>query len=142
MALNQIQEEIKKALVALGERSRFSEAILAKKIRENTRFDGKKKAGLSLLDIEKASDELFETDGVNYSFMMNSANDLLIERTLDSRRLEGEVRQRRLKSEKSMTLFTNGDFTGAKGEKGGKAKKNGKRADRRKMNVNGDFELD
>ncbi len=116
MSLTPLQNQIQAALKNIGERTRFSEAILAKKIREQCKIEGKKKAGIALLDLEKAASYLEETENIHFSFMLNSANDLLVEKTETSRLLEGEARQRRLKSEKSMSLFTNSDL----GETGGK----------------------
>lgn len=111
MTLTPLQNQIQAVLKSIGERTRFSEAILAKKIREQSKIEGKKKAGIALLDLEKAAAFLEETENIHFSFMLNSANDLLVEKTETSRLLEGEARQRRLKSEKSMSLFTNSDFT-------------------------------
>ncbi|MCR4953081.1 MAG: hypothetical protein K6A43_03305 [Treponema sp.] len=144
--LTSLQNEIQKALVALGDRARFSEAILAKKIRENCKIEGKKKAGISLVDLEQAAEFLEESEDAHYSFMLNSANDLLIEKTETSRFLEGEVRQRRLKSEKSMSIFTNNDLTKSSSDgDGGKGKlkqkqKSKNRMERKSININSDFE--
>lgn len=140
MALSPVQNEIKKALICLVEHSRFSENVLAKKIRENAKIEGKKKAGISLADLEKAIAELEEENHIHYSLMMNSANDILIESSENSRPLEGEVRQRRLKSEKSMEIFTDSDI---KSVHSGKAKgkvKRSKRIESKKMNIYGDYE--
>jgi hypothetical protein len=116
MSLTTLQNQIQAVLKSIGERTRFSEAILAKKIREQCKIEGKKKAGIALLDLEKAASFLEETENTHFSFMLNSANDLIVEKTETPRLLEGEARQRRLKSEKSMSLFTNSDL----GETGGK----------------------
>ena len=136
MTLTPLQNEIQQALTKLGDRSRFSEAILAKAIREKCKIDGKKKAGITLVDLEKAAAFLEETSGAHYSFMLNSANDLLIEKTEGTRLLEGEARQRRLKSEKAMTIFTNSDLT----KKDGKKQKLQARTIRKSINVHSDFE--
>lgn len=142
MELTAIQNEIQKALVKLGDRARFSEAILAKKIREECKIDGKKKAGLALTDLEKVAAFLEDSVGLHYSFMLNSANDLLIEKTEQPRLLEGDVRQRRLKSEKSMSLFTSSDLKG----KGTGIKKKSRvhtervRTERHAINIYSDFE--
>ena len=121
MSLTPLQIQIQAVLKSIGERTRFSEAILAKKIREQCKIEGKKKAGIALLDLEKAASFLAETENTHFSFMLNSANDLIVEKTETPRLLEGDSRQRRLKSEKSMSLITNSDL-GA-----GNAKKSGKR---------------
>ena len=116
MSLKPLQIRIQAVLKSIGERTRFSEAILAKKIREQCKIEGKKKAGIALLDLEKAASFLEETENTHFSFMLNSANDLIVEKTETPRLLEGDARQRRLKSEKSMSLITNSDV----GETGGK----------------------
>ncbi|WP_191017987.1 hypothetical protein [Treponema zioleckii] len=141
MNLNRIQTEIQKALVKLGERSRFSEAVLAKKIREEIGIDGKKKAGIALLDLEKAAEFLEESEGFHYSFMLNSANDLLIEKTCESRFLEGESRSRRLKSERAMSLFTDGDIEKSTSKKSLHSKKSKNlRTERKSIQLQSDFE--
>ena len=152
MGLTAIQDEIQKVLFKLGEHSRFSEAVLAKKIREECKLEGKKKAGIALADIEAAAAFLEETQGFHYSFMLNSANDLLVEKTETSRLLEGEARQRRLKSEKSMSLFTNSDLSADSGKKSAKqdmrsnhtnrTSRNSRpaRTERKSLNINSNFE--
>lgn len=52
--LSVIQTEIAKALEQLKNKALVTEADLAKKIRLNTKFEGKPKAGISLNDIENA----------------------------------------------------------------------------------------
>ena len=52
--MNLIQDEIAKALVQLSEKSLITEAVVAKKIRENLKLEGKNKAGLCFTDIEAA----------------------------------------------------------------------------------------
>ncbi len=141
MNLSKIQNEIQKALVKMGDRSRFSEAVLAKKIREECHVAGKKKAGLALLDLEKAAQFLEEEQGFYYSFMLNSANDLLIEKSEESRFLEGENRTRRIKSERSMSLFTDSDVSlnsESKKERSKQIKK--PRTERKSINLQSDFE--
>ena len=158
MSLTPLQNQIQAVLKSIGERTRFSEAILAKKIREHCKIEGKKKAGIALLDLEKAVSFLEETENIHFSFMLNSANDLIVEKTETPRLLEGEARQRRLKSEKSMSLFTNSDL----GENGGKMGKSASkraaqnaqpnhpnrisrhphpsRTERKSLNINSNFE--
>lgn len=135
MTLTPLQNEIQQALIKLGDRSRFSEAILAKTIREKCKIEGKKKAGIALADLEKAASFLEETTGAHYSFMLNSANDLLIEKTENKRLFEGEARQRRLKSEKAMSIFTNLDVTGKT-----KKPKPQTRTVRKSINIHSNFE--
>ncbi len=60
MSLSPIQNEIKRALVAMGGRSKFTDAQLAKKLRELCRIDGKKKAVLALADVLAAMESLGE----------------------------------------------------------------------------------
>ena len=142
MALTPLQNEIQAALIKLGDHSRFSEAILAKTIREKCKVEGKKKAGIALVDLEKAVAFLEETTGAHYSFMLNSNNDLLIEKTENIRFLEGEVRQRRLKSEKSMSIFTNSDVNKKEdAQKKSKSKQKPQaRTVRKSININSNFE--
>ncbi len=141
MGLTAIQDEIQKVLFKLGEHSRFSEAVLAKKIREECKLEGKKKAGIALADIEAAAAFLEETQGLHYSFILNSANDILIEKTEETRFLAGEPRQRRLKSEKSRQVFTSFDVTAkcaAKPNRRGAAFPK-KRTERKSIPLTGDF---
>ena len=152
MSLTPLQSQIQAVLKSIGERTRFSEAILAKKIREQCKIEGKKKAGIALLDLEKAASFLEETENIHFSFMLNSANDLLVEKTETSRLLEGEARQRRLKSEKSMSLFTNSDLGADSGKKSAKqdmrsnhtnrTSRNSRpaRTERKSLNINSNFE--
>ena len=108
-SLSPIQQEILKALQALGEKSKYPETLVAKKIRENNKIATKKKSVIALADIEKVLSFL-EADGTAYySLSLNSANDLLIEKTSESKPLSPEARQRRVKSERSLTIFTNKD---------------------------------
>ena len=135
--LSRVQEEIKKALESQSEKSRFSEAVLAKKIRENTKLEGKKKAGIGLADLEKAVLAL-EEEGIYFSIIMNSANDLILEKTEKAKALEKDARQRRLKSEKSMSILTDADFKNGSGKSGeGRPKI---RTERKKINIYSDFE--
>jgi hypothetical protein len=108
-SLSPIQQEILKALQALGEKSKYPETLVAKKIRENNKIATKKKSVIALADIEKVL-AFLEADGTAYySLSLNSANDLLIEKTGESKPLSPEARQRRVKSERSLTIFTNKD---------------------------------
>jgi hypothetical protein len=108
-SLSPIQQEILKALQALGEKSKYPETLVAKKIRENNKIATKKKSVIALADIEKVL-AFLEADGTAYySLSLNSANDLLIEKTSESKPLSPEARQRRVKSERSLTIFTNKD---------------------------------
>lgn len=140
MTLTLLQNKIQSALIKLGDHSRFSETILAKKIREECKLNGKKKAGIALADLEKAALFLEEQTGAHYSFMLNSANDILIEKTETTRLLQGDARQRRLKSEKSMSLFSNSDV--AVNLNSNKKATPKPRTERKSININSNFEDD
>lgn len=108
-SLSPIQQEILKALEAAGAKSKYSETVLAKKIRENAKISTKKKAVLALTDLEKVLDYLSENNIASYSLSLNSANDLLIEKSAEPKPLSPDARQRRIRSERSMMIFTNKD---------------------------------
>ena len=142
--MNQIQEEIAAALIQLSEKSLITEAILAKKIRENIKLQGKQKAGLVFTDIEAAINYLEEDKNLHFALHLNSANDILIKQADAVAGLEGDVRKRRLASEKSMLVLTNGDVKKAHdGKKGGGKngpKPHSKRTDTKKLNVNKNYD--
>ena len=115
--LSVIQTEIAKALEQLKNKALVTEADLAKKIRLNTKFEGKPKVGISLNDIENAICFLQETQGIFYSVHCNSANDLFFKKEDTQKELDGTFRQRRLKSEKNMTILTSNDFKTNNAEK-------------------------
>ena len=50
--LTPIQKEIVAALEQMKEKSLITEAVLAKKVRENAKIHGKNKAGSSLKDLD------------------------------------------------------------------------------------------
>lgn len=133
-----IQIEIEKALEQLSEKSTFTEAILAKKIRENNKIDGKKKAGIALLDLQTAICSLEEKQ-IFYSIHITSVNEILLKKETAATELETEAKRRRQSSEKSMTILTSGDLK-AGGGKSGNGKKNQKRSDRKSIRVNDDFD--
>jgi hypothetical protein len=129
--LSPIQKEIASALEQLQEKSLITEAILAKKVRENTKIQGKNKAGISLKDLDICIEYLAENKGPLYALHLNSANDILIKKEENWKLLEGDAKKRRQSSEKSMSVLTNGDLRSkASGGKGIQ-----KRSDRKKMNV-------
>ncbi len=141
MALTQIQEEIIRALREMGEKSRFTEAILAKKIRELNKMDSKKKAGIALQDLEAAIFSLEEEGDRPYALTVNSSNELLIERRDEAKQLTAEARQRRLRSEKSMTVLKSTDLEQRQGKKDAKsAKPRQMRTRRESLNIYGDWE--
>ena len=133
-----IQIEIEKALEQLSEKSTFTEAILAKKIRENNKIDSKKKAGIALLDLQTAICALEEKQ-IFYSIHITSVNEILLKKETAATELEIEAKRRRQSSEKSMTILTSGDLK-AGGGKSGNGKKNQKRSDRKSIRVNANFE--
>lgn len=108
-SLSPIQKAILSALEAQGDKAKYPETVLAKKIRSDEGIETKKKAIIALSDLEKVIAYQEENDIAHYAITMNSANDLLIERTEVSKPLSPEAHQRRLRSEKSMTIFTNKD---------------------------------
>ena len=141
MALTQIQEEIIRALRERGEKSRFTEAILAKKIRELNKMDSKKKAGIALQDLEAAIFSLEEEGDRPYALTVNSSNELLIERRNEAKQLTAEARQRRLRSEKSMTVLKSTDLEQRQGKKDAKsANPRQMRTRRESLNIYGDWE--
>ena len=142
--MNQIQEEIATALIQLSEKSLITEAVVAKKIRENIKLQGKQKAGLVFTDIEVAINYIEENNNLHFALHLNSANDILIKQAAAAAGLEGDARKRRLASEKSMSVLTNGDVKkAAEGKSGGGKngpKPHSKRTDTKKLNVNKNFD--
>lgn len=140
--LSPVQNEIYNAMKQMSEKASFTEFQLAKKIRENTKFDGKKKAGLSINDL-LAAIEVLNSEGIFYSIHVNSVNECLLRKENEASELALEAKQRRQKSEKSMVIFTSGDFVNNKSNsgKGGKSGKGPeKRNQRRKLSIYGDYE--
>ena len=141
--LSVIQTEIAKALEQLKNKALVTEADLAKKIRLNTKFEGKPKAGISLNDIENAICFLQETQGVFYSIHCNIANDLFFKKEDSPKELDGTFRQRRLKSERNMTILTSNDFKSKNTEKKNKkSSKKVKRTESKKLYIYGNYESD
>lgn len=127
--LTPIQKEIVTALEQLKAKSLITEAILAKKIRENAKIQGKNKAGICLKDLETCIEYLAENNELTFSLRLNSANDILIKKENTHELLEAEAKKRRQSSEKSLTVLTNGDVK--QKNSGSNALK--KRNDRKKM---------
>ena len=143
--MNLIQQEIAKALVQLSEKSLITEAAVAKKIRENLKLEGKNKAGLCFTDIEAAIINIEENNDLHFAVHLNSANDILIKQSESAGGLEGDARKRRLSSEKSMSVLTNGDRKKApdgksSGKNGNGPKPYKKRTDKMRMNVNKNYD--
>ena len=134
--LTPIQKEIASALEQLKEKSLITEAVLAKKVREKAKIQGKNKAGICLKDLEACIEYLAENNQLNFSLHLNAANDILIKKEETFRLLENDAKKRRQSSEKSISVLTNGDLkekgSGKKSAQNGKAAK--KRTDRKKLN--------
>jgi len=136
--LTPIQKEIVLALEQLKEKSLITEAILAKKIRENSKIQGKNKAGICLKDLELCLEHLSENNQLNFALHLNSANDILIKKEENFKLLESDAKKRRQSSEKSISVLTNSDLQNKKSTK----PISKKRTDRKKMHFNDieDFE--
>ena len=136
--LTPIQKEIVLALEKLKEKSLITEAILAKKIRENSKIQGKNKAGLCLKDLEICLEHLSQNNQLNFALHLNSANDILIKKEENFKLLESDAKKRRQSSEKSISVLTNSDLQNKKSTK----QISKKRTDRKKLHFNNieDFE--
>lgn len=136
--LTPIQKEIVLALEQLKEKSLITEAILAKKIRENSKIQGKNKAGLCLKDLEICLEHLSQNNQLNFALHLNSANDILIKKEKNFKLLESDAKKRRQSSEKSISVLTNSDLQNKKSTK----QISKKRTDRKKLHFNDieDFE--
>lgn len=136
--LTPIQKEIVLALEQLKEKSLITEAILAKKIRENSKIQGKNKAGLCLKDLEICLEHLSQNNQLNFALHLNSANDILIKKEENFKLLESDTKKRRQSSEKSISVLTNSDLQNKKSTK----QISKKRTDRKKLHFNDieDFE--
>lgn len=131
-----IQEEIYKAIKQMSEKVQFTEAVIAKKVRENTKLEGKKKAGLSLADIMAATNALAD-ENIFYSIHINSVNECLLKKEDEFKVLSLEAKQRRQKSEKSIILITSNDI--GKNIAGKSKGKKEKRSERTKMSIYDDY---
>jgi len=136
--LTPIQKEIVLALEQLKEKSLITEAILAKKIRENSKIQGKNKAGLCLKDLEICLEHLSQNNQLNFALHLNSANDILIKKEENFKLLDSDAKKRRQSSEKSISVLTNSDLQNKKSTK----QISKKRTDRKKLHFNDieDFE--
>ena len=136
--LTPIQKEIVLALEQLKEKSLITEAILAKKIRENSKIQGKNKAGICLKDLELCLEHLSQNNQLNFALHLNSANDILIKKEENFKLLDSDAKKRRQSSEKSISVLTNSDLQNKKSTK----PISKKRTDRKKMHFNDieDFE--
>lgn len=136
--LTPIQKEIVLALEQLKEKSLITEAILAKKIRENAKIQGKNKAGLCLKDLELCLEHLSQNNQLSFALHLNSANDILIKKEENFKLLESDAKKRRQSSEKSISVLTNSDLQNKKSTKPNSKK----RTNRKKLHFNNieDFE--
>ena len=126
--LTPIQKEIVAALEKMKEKALITEAVLAKKVRENAKIQGMNKAGICLKDLEICIEYLAEKD-LTFALHLNSANDILIKKEDEYKLLEADAKKRRQSSEKSISVLTNGDLR----QKASGAKTPKKRNDRKKM---------
>ena len=127
--LSPIQKEISTALEQMKEKALITEAVLAKKVRENAKIQGKNKAGICLKDLEICIEYLAENKDLPFALHLNSANDILIKKEEAWKLLDGDAKKRRQSSEKSISVLTNGDLRTK--SSGGKVPK--KRSDRKKV---------
>lgn len=97
--LNQIQNEILKAIEHQSGKALCTEAIIAKRIRDNANIEGKQKAGLAIQDVEKAVAAL-ETKELFYSINLNSANDIPLKKEDEIKYLDPDAKRRRLGAKK------------------------------------------
>ena len=137
-----IQNELIKALDAMGERNRFTDAQLAKKLREVAKIDGKNKAVIVLADLTAAIESIAES-GKIFSITVTSANDLVIERTKTFKEITLENKQRRQRHEKSCTIFTSSDLNQSSDKNRNinlKKKKSTKRTVRENLDANSEWE--
>ena len=136
-----IQNELIKALEAMGERNRFTDAQLAKKLREIANIDGKNKAVIALADLTAAIKSIAES-GKIFSITVTSANDLVIERTETFKEITLENKQRRQRHEKSCTIFISSDLNQSSDKNRNinlKKKKSTKRTVRESLDANSEW---
>ena len=137
-----IQNELIKALEAMGERNRFTDAQLAKKLREIANIVGKNKAVIALADLTAAIKSI-AVSGKIFSITVTSANDLVIERTENFKEIALENKQRRQRHEKSCSIFTSSDLNQSSDKTRNinlKKKKSTKRTVRESLDVNSEWE--
>lgn len=138
MSLSPLQLEIEKALKELSQKTTFTEFILAKKVRENAKITEKNKAGIAISDLEAAVDAVAENENIFYSLHLNSVNTILITKSEEMVLISQDAKHRRLSSEKSMSILTNGDLN--KNNKGAQKQKSRHRSERKNIRITDDFE--
>lgn len=134
-----IQKEIYNAIKQMSEKASFTEYNLAKKVRENTKLQGKKKGGIGLADLLTVVNAL-SLEGIFYSIHINQVNECLLRKETEACELALESKQRRQKSEKSMEIITSGDISGDKSKSTKSKKSFEKRSDRKKMSIYGNYD--
>ncbi len=138
-----IQTEISNTLIALKDKSRFTDAVLAKKLRELAGIIGKNKATVALADLMAATSYL-EAQDIIYSITVTASNTLILERTDSIKELPLDQIQRRQRSEKSQVLFTTSDLKHKASKSDSKKKSHGShdntRTVRKSLNINKDYE--
>ena len=143
-SLTIVQRAIAEAVEAFGGRARFSEADIAKKVRAAAGISGKKRAGISLFDLEAALSAVPAGEGLFWAVSVSSANVILVERSPAEKEIGADVRKRRVASEKSSELLVNSDFSAGGKKKIGrkdavKARKSA-RTERKSLNIYSDFD--
>lgn len=131
-----IQEALTQTLLSMGDRSRFTDTQLAKKLQEITKIQ-KKKAVIALDDLLAAQAQA-ALQGKIYSITVNNASDLIIDKTQTIKELPLEQKQRRHKHEKSQIIFTSGDLKNT--GKNHKSTKTPSRTQRTKMDIYASYE--
>lgn len=141
-SLTEIQAVTADALEHLKNKSKFTEAILAKSIRIGGNIEGKNKAGISLANLEKALDYIESNNIAFFELHLNSENEFMFIKSDVSKRLEQDAIHRRNSAEKSMILLTNSDVREKKDSKKTKSLKSEKklRTKTEKINIYSDFE--
>ncbi len=135
-----IQEQIAVAIIELSEKSLITEARIARKIRDNLKFKAKPKAGLAFRDVEEVLFYIEENNNLHYAAHLNSANDILIKQSETAAGLDADSRKRRLQSEKSMSVLTNGDVKAAHSGSASGSKPYKKRTDKKRLNINKNYD--
>lgn len=105
----------------MGDKSKFTDAVLAKKLREIIKNESKKKAVIALADLMPALEASAEAGRI-FAVTVTNANDLLLERAESPKDIPLENKQRRQRHEKSQSIFTNADVPSALGKHGDNCK--------------------
>ena len=84
--------------------------------------------------------EVLLKEDIFYSIHINSVNECLLKKENGFVELPLEAKQRRQKSEKSMVIFTSGDFSEDKKKTGNSKKDVQKRSERKKLSIYDNYE--